>query len=256
MHHLKAVIIIPARYGSTRLPGKPLLNIGNKIMIQRVYERAKKLGYKVYVATEDERIQKAVEKFNGHVIMTPINCQNGTERCLAAWNTLSEKTKKNTNVILNIQGDEPFFPLEACQKMIQSFAQTSTDIATLISPIQTTKAIFDPHTVKVVMNKAHFAQYFSRSPIPYIMHTPKMDWLQKATFFKHIGLYAFRPSIFEQLPHLSPTTLEKVESLEQNRWLSHGYNIRLIKTSSQSLSVDTPKDWEAIKQWKDQEIEI
>ncbi len=237
---LHAIAIIPARYNAKRFPGKPLVHIGKKPMIQHVYERAKKITPHVYVATDDIRIQQAVENFKGKVIMTSPTCKNGTERCIEALNKI--ENRKNINIVLNIQGDEPIFPVSACRQMLSCFTTKKIDIATLASTINTHEEIFDPDTVKIVLNEKNFAQYFSRSPIPYIANIPQKEWLKNHNFYKHIGLYAFQKHIFTKLTHLAPTPLEKAESLEQNRWLSHGYAIKLIHTHEKSISIDTPQD--------------
>jgi 3-deoxy-manno-octulosonate cytidylyltransferase (CMP-KDO synthetase) len=236
---LSSIGIIPARYGSTRFPGKPLEMIGNKSMIQRVYERSKlsKLD-KVIVATDDVRIFDHVIGFGGEVIMTASNIGSGTERCAAAL----ENIEGEFDIVLNIQGDEPFINPALINELLLLFNKYTTQIATPCKIISKDADLMNPNIVKVVINNAKFALYFSRSPIPFIRDLSSKNQVSQHQFLAHIGIYAFRTDILEEIVKLSEHPLEKAESLEQLRWLANGYTIRLFKTSYQTISVDSPED--------------
>jgi 3-deoxy-manno-octulosonate cytidylyltransferase (CMP-KDO synthetase) len=237
---VKVLGIIPARLASTRFPAKPLVEIGGKSMIQRVYEQALKSSSlsRVLVATDHASIYDHIRSFGGEVAMTSENCINGTQRCAEAYSNLNEKF----DVIINIQGDEPFFKPESLQLVTNCFAQnTNTDIATLVKKIEQEDDIHNPTVVKVVFNKNQKALYFSRSAIPFNReNTPTQ-------YYKHIGIYAFRAEILPELVKLAPTQLETTEQLEQLRWLENGYEINLAFTTHESNSVDTPEDLEKLK---------
>ena len=226
---MKIIGIIPARYQSTRLPGKPLMCIQGKPMIQRTWEQASKCLDEVIVATDDTRISEVVEKFGGKALITSLDCKNGTERCAEVMKGMWEY-----DVIINIQGDEPFIQPEQIQALIEVFKDKKVQIATLAKSIIIQKAI-DPDTVKVVFNKNKKALYFSRSIIPF----PRVEG---GEYYKHLGIYAYRWDVLEQLAELPMTMLERTESLEQNRWLTAGYEITIVETNVDTISIDTYKD--------------
>ncbi|MFI5138714.1 MAG: 3-deoxy-manno-octulosonate cytidylyltransferase [Sphingobacteriales bacterium] len=235
--------IIPARYASTRFPGKPLVDIGGKSMIQRVYEQAKKCAHlsDVIVATDDERIYKHVHDFGGSAIITSSDHQSGTDRC-------AEVALKHPQyeVIINIQGDEPYIDPEQISKLAACFNNTGTQIATLIKKVQTEQELFNPNSPKVVVNKLSEAVYFSRSPLPHIRGQEPQNWLNCFTYFKHIGIYGYRADVLQQITKLPVSPLEKAESLEQLRWIENGYRIKVAETELETFAVDTPEDLEKL----------
>ncbi|HUX54822.1 MAG TPA: 3-deoxy-manno-octulosonate cytidylyltransferase [Williamwhitmania sp.] len=234
--------IIPARYASTRFPGKPLAMIGGKPMIQRVYEQAMKVLETVVVATDDDRIFSAVEAFGGNVVMTSVNHKSGTDRCAEAVTVLMEKDKRSFDVVLNIQGDEPFLHPEQLRKVLSCFFEKDAQIATLVKPFSPSEDIFNPNSPKVVINNNKEAIYFSRSPIPFIRGAEKEDWPMQHIFLKHIGLYGYRTEILQEITRLEQTPLELAESLEQLRWIENGYKIMVEQTHLESFGIDTPED--------------
>lgn len=237
--------IIPSRYESTRFPGKPLADICGKTMIQRVYEQAEKAMKEVWVATDDERIVDAVKKFGGNVVMTSANHRSGTDRCAEAVLKASEITGKVYDVVVNIQGDEPFMQPDQISLIMECFtASPDTEIATLIQPILKNEDIFRPVMVKVLLDHESNAIYFSRSPIPHIFGVDESKWLENYPFYGHVGLYAFRNTILQKLAKLPEGILEKVESLEQLRWLENGFKIKTNVTDSDNFGIDTPEDLE------------
>lgn len=238
--------IIPARYASTRFPGKPLVSIKGKTMIERVYNQASKVFKHVAVATDDERIEAEVIRFGGNVIMTSASHQSGTDRCYEAACKLRENMGVDLNVIVNIQGDEPFIQPVQFEKLIHCFSFPDTHIATLAKEINNAEDIKNPNHVKVVMDKNNRALYFSRSAIPYLRNRADGQWTKHHTFFTHVGIYAYRFDILKEISSLSQSSLELAESLEQLRWLENGYNIRVEKTDFESIAVDTPEDLEKI----------
>ncbi len=231
--------IIPARYASTRFPGKPLVDIGGKSMIQRVYEQAKKCAdlSEVMVATDDERIFNHVADFGGMAVMTSSNHQSGTDRCAEVALTYPQY-----DVIINIQGDEPYIDPEQISKLVGCFNATDTQIATLVKKIQTEQELFNPNSPKVLVNNQSEAIYFSRSPVPYIRGQEQQNWLQHFIYFKHIGIYGYRADILQQITKLPVSSLEKAESLEQLRWIENGYKIKVAETEFETFAVDTPED--------------
>lgn len=241
---MKAIGIIPARYASTRFPGKPLIDINGKSMIQRVYEQAsscKELS-DVYVATDDKRIFEHVNKFGGNVVMTSIEHRSGTERCHEAIKKIAEPTNKET-IIVNIQGDEPFMEPDQISLLISCFQDDNKiQIATLIKKIEQTDELFNPNIVKTIINKNDQAIYFSRQSIPHFRGEEENAWLLKFDYFKHIGIYAYRLEILKEITQLKPSPLEIAESLEQLRWLENGYNIHTKITSVENIAIDTPDD--------------
>ncbi len=239
---MKFIGIIPARYESTRFPGKPLAKIKDKPMIQWVYENVTKALSEVYVATDDDRILKAVEAFGGKVIKTLPSHQSGTDRCAEAAKILGKTI--DFNVVINIQGDEPFIKPEQIEGLKACF-KGNTEIATLVKKIDSPDELFNPNRPKVVLDQNNFALYFSRSPIPFVRGTNEKDWHIKTNFWAHIGMYAFKASVLQELTKLNRGRLELAESLEQLRWLENGYKIKTAETHSESVGIDTPEDLKA-----------
>ncbi|HJP62860.1 MAG TPA: 3-deoxy-manno-octulosonate cytidylyltransferase [Mucilaginibacter sp.] len=231
--------IIPARYASTRFPGKPLVDIAGKSMIQRVYEQSKKCALlnDVIVATDDERIYDHVIAFGGKVVMTSPDHQSGTDRS-------AEVSAKNPeyDIIINIQGDEPYINPEQISKVALCFDASDTQIATLVKKIQTDQELFNPNSPKVILNKNSEAIYFSRSPLPHIRGHEQQDWLLHFIYFKHIGIYGYRADVLQQITKLPVSSLEKAESLEQLRWVENGYRIKVTETELETYAIDTPED--------------
>ena len=241
----KVLGIIPARYESSRFPGKPLAMIGDKPMIQHVYENCRKALNYLYVATDDERIFDTVKAFGGKVVMTSKNHANGTERSAEAAMLVSSEENVNFDVIINIQGDEPFLDVNQIQDLLKAFESRDTQIATLVQKINDPEVLLDVMNVKVAVNTDFEAIYFSRHPIPFLRNVDKEKWLENHSYYKHIGIYGFRPGILLEIVKLMPSPLEKAESLEQLRWLENGYKIKCeVTESAESVSVDTPKDLE------------
>ena len=238
---MKVLGVIPARYASTRFPGKPLVDIQGKSMIQRVYEqaiKAKSLS-KVIVATDDERIFDHVKSFKGEVMMTLKVHQSGTDRCAEVINQLSLGAFE---AVVNIQGDEPFINPSQIDSVVEVLKKEQFMIATLVKRVHTEGVILNPNIVKAVFSSEGKALYFSRSPIPYLRNTPIDEWLFKGEFYKHIGLYAYKSSILKEIALLSPSRLEQLESLEQLRWLENGYAIGIAETDLETIGIDTPED--------------
>ena len=234
--------IIPARYASTRFPGKPLADLGGKPMIQRVYEQTKKALNTVVVATDDERIFDCVQSFGGEVVMTRADHKCGTDRCLEAWEKLHIAEPA---VVINIQGDEPFIQPEQIEAIKSCFDDPTTEIATLVKPFTEEDglvALENPNTPKVVMAPDGTALLFSRSVIPYLRGIDKNEWLKQHLHYKHIGMYAYRTNVLAQITQLAQTPMEKAESLEQLRWLENGYKIKVAVCHTASIGTDTPAD--------------
>lgn len=245
---MKFLGIIPARFASTRFPGKPLADINGKPMIQKVYEQASKALEQVWVATDDSRIEDCVKNFGGNVIMTSPDHQSGTDRIAEAALQISEKLNLQFDVAINIQGDEPFIQPEQINSLKNCFDNPATEIATLIKSITNPDEIFDTNKVKVIRGKDQRALYFSRSPIPFVRGDDKENWVNKHTFFKHIGMYAYRYEALMKVTKLSQSPLELSESLEQLRWLENGYWIQTETTEHESIGIDTPEDLERVKE--------
>lgn len=233
------IAIIPARYQSTRFPGKPLAMLQNKPVIQWVYENASKALDEVWVATDDERIFKAVKKFGGKVTKTAATHRSGTDRCAEAARNLSEKA--NFDVVINIQGDEPFIHASQIKQLMTCFDEKN-EIATLVKKIDNTEELFNPNRPKVVIDKEGNALYFSRSPIPFVRGEKESSWLLAASFWAHIGMYAYKREVLHEITQLQHGTLERVEALEQLRWLENGFKIKTAVTEHQSIGIDTPED--------------
>ncbi len=240
---LKILGVIPARFASSRFPGKPLVDINGKSMIQRVYEQVKqcKLLDGLLVATDDERISDHVVGFGGNVLLTSALHQSGTDRC-------AEVAKKLPlyDVIINIQGDEPFISEQQIARIIACFNTSETLIATLIKEIKTVEELENPNTPKVVINLRSEAIYFSRTPIPYMRGKAMNQWLDHTPYFKHIGIYGYRSHILQAIAQLQPSTLEKSEALEQLRWIENGYKVKVAITDVESIAIDTPEDLDKI----------
>jgi len=239
--------IIPARYASSRFPGKPLALIGNKSMIQRVYEQAGKSLDIVYVATDDKRIYDAVMGFGGRAVMTSPDHQSGTDRCAEAADLIEDGTGKKIDIVINIQGDEPFIKPEQIDLVKECFTNDNVQIATLVRIAEPGEDIFNPNQPKVILNAHGDAIYFSRAAIPFIREAEKGEWARKHTYYKHIGLYAYRKETLKQITRMSRSPLEIAESLEQNRWIENGLSIRTAITIWESLGIDTPDDLERAK---------
>lgn len=231
--------IIPARYASTRFPGKPLVDISGKTMIQRVYEQAKKCSSfaDVVVATDDDRIFDHVLGFNGKAVMTSAEHQSGTDRCAEVASKHPEY-----DIIINIQGDEPYIDPEQITKLAVCFNDPNTQIATLVKKIHSVEELHNANSPKVLINKLSEAIYFSRSPLPHIRGQEPQNWLNFYTYFKHIGIYGYRADILQQITKLPVSSLEKAESLEQLRWIENGYRIKVAETELETVAVDTPED--------------
>jgi len=244
---MKFIGIIPARFASTRFPGKPLADINGKPMIQRVYEQVSKSLDSVVVATDDYRIEEVVKSFGGKVVMTSANHQSGTDRIAEAIEIVEKETAVEFDVIINIQGDEPFIQPEQVDALKQCFDKKETQIATLIKPIEVKEDIFDINKVKVVVSDDLRAMYFSRSPIPYLRGVDENEWIDKKCHFKHIGMYAYTRSSLNEITKLPQSKLELFESLEQLRWLENNYIIQTEITHHESIGIDTPEDLERVK---------
>lgn len=235
----RAVAIIPARYGSSRLPAKPLADICGKPMIQRVYERASqaKRIARVIVATDDERISRVVEAFGGTAVMTSPDLQSGTDRIAAAARSLHD-----ADIVLNVQGDEPLIAPEMIDEGVAVVAESDALVGTLVQRLESQDELFNPNIVKAVLDNAGNCLYFSRSPIPFGRDRDQKDWLRDTMYYKHVGLYVFRREFLLQYANFAQTPLEQAEKLEQLRILEHGYRIRAAVTTYSSMPVDTEAD--------------
>lgn len=242
---MRSIAIIPARFDSTRFPGKPLVEVLGKPMIQRVYEAvsSSQLFDKVVVATDDERILDAVKSFGGEACMTKKTHPSGTDRCYEAL----QQQKESFDVLVNVQGDEPFISKQQLKLILNCFDQKETDIATLIKPISNESELQDPNRPKVVTDINGFALYFSRSVVPYSREVNIEQALKIHQFFKHIGMYAYRVDALNKITQLEPSQLEKLEGLEQLRWLENGYNIKTAISHEESYCIDTPEDLKFIQ---------
>jgi 3-deoxy-manno-octulosonate cytidylyltransferase (CMP-KDO synthetase) len=234
--------IIPARYASTRFPGKPLVLIGNKTMIQRVYEQATKSIDIVYVATDDERILESVLKFGGKAVLTSPDHLSGTDRCAEAIDKIMTETGKKIDVVVNIQGDEPFIRPEQINILKLCFNDKRVKIATLMRKAAAGEDIFNPNQPKIIIDSERNAIYFSRLAIPYVRGSEESEWSGKHVYYKHLGLYAYSTDTLKRITRLARSPLEIAESLEQNRWIENGFKIRCAVTEWESIAVDTPED--------------
>ena len=245
---LKYIAIIPARYASTRFPGKPLAMLGGKPVIQRVWEQVSSVVDAAVVATDDERIAQAVESFGGRAIMTAPNHKSGTDRCWEAYQKLGEEF----DVVIYVQGDAPFIAHSQLRAIMACFEDENTDIATMVKPFAEEdglSALENPNSPKVVLDNDSCAVYFSRSVIPYLRGVEREDWLKHHTFYKHIGMYAFRRDVLGEVTALPQSTLEKAESLEQLRWLENGYKIGVGISDVETVGIDTPEDLERAEEF-------
>ncbi|MCX7727971.1 MAG: 3-deoxy-manno-octulosonate cytidylyltransferase [Bacteroidia bacterium] len=235
--------VIPVRYQSTRFPGKPLVNVGGKSMLQRVFEQSKKctLLDKVIIATDDELIFEHAKSLGAHVVMTAAHHQSGTDRCFEAYTLLNEEF----DVVVNIQGDEPFISPEQIGLLIHSFKKHD-EIATLMIACNDAETLLNEGEVKIVLDKNNYALYFSRSVIPYLKNVPQSEWHLHHKYYRHVGMYAYRTDILESITQLPPSELEKKESLEQLRWLENGYKILCVETTHDSYCIDYPEDVERV----------
>lgn len=237
--------IIPARYQSSRFPGKPLVKIKGKPMIQWVYENTLEALPYVCVATDDDRIFDAVKAFGGEVVKTLHSHQSGTDRCAEAALKISEN--RDFDVVINIQGDEPFVKPGQIE-LIKSCFESETEIATLVKKVDSEEELFNPNRPKVVLDKNGFAMYFSRSPIPFFRGEENKNWVNKHEFWGHIGMYAFKAGVLQEITKLAQGELELAESLEQLRWLENGFKIKTAETTTATIGIDTPEDLEAALQ--------
>jgi 3-deoxy-manno-octulosonate cytidylyltransferase (CMP-KDO synthetase) len=240
--------IIPARYASSRFPGKPLVMLGNRPMIQMVYEQALKSLNLVYVATDDNRIYEKVLEFGGKAVMTSPDHLSGTDRIAEAVNHIIMETGHAIDIAVNIQGDEPFIRPEQINLLKDCFSDDTVEIATLIRKAEKGEDIFNPNQPKVIINSKGDAIYFSRAAIPYFRDAEQKDWSHKHLYYKHIGLYAYRTDTLKKITALSRSPLEIAESLEQNRWIENGYRIRTAVTKWESIGIDTPEDMEKARE--------
>lgn len=235
---MKFIGIIPARYASSRFPGKPLAMLGGKMVIERVVEQVSSILDNVYVATDDQRIYDAVTGFGGRAIMTRTDHQSGTDRIREAY----EKIGENFDVIINIQGDEPFIQRSQIKTVMDCFNDENTQIATLGKLFTTMEAVRNPNSPKIVIDNNGYALYFSRSEIPFVRNVDEKEWINKYPFMKHIGLYAYRSNVLKEITELPQSSLELAESLEQLRWLQNGYKIKVGTTDVETVGIDTPDD--------------
>lgn len=239
---MKFLGLIPARYASTRFPAKPLAMLGGMTVVERVYRQVSAVMDDVAVATDDERIEAAVKAFGGNVVMTSTEHRSGTDRCYEALTKLGEN---NFDVVLNIQGDEPFIQRSQLEAVMACFEDSATDIATLVKPFTPEdgwEALSNPNSPKVVVGSNMDALYFSRSVIPYLRGAETKEWLSRHTYYKHIGLYAYRSKVLAEITRLPQSSLELAESLEQLRWLENGYRIKVGITDVETIGIDTPED--------------
>lgn len=241
LEDMKFIGIIPARYASTRFPAKPLAMLGGKPVIERVYEQVAGVLDDAYVATDDERIEAAVKDFGGKVVMTSIHHKSGTDRCYEAYTKIGQ----GYDVVVNIQGDEPFIQPQQLLEVKRCFDDASTQIATLVKPFSPNdglQTLENPNSPKVVVDGSMHALYFSRSVIPYLRNVPHEEWLSHHTYYKHIGLYAYRAEVLAQITSLPQSPLELAESLEQLRWLENGFTIKVGISEIETIGIDTPAD--------------
>ena len=242
---MKFMAIIPARYASTRFPGKPLAVLGGKTVIQRVYEQVSSVLSDVYVATDDQRIYDCVEGFGGKAVMTREDHKSGTDRIEEAV----EKIGTDADVIINVQGDEPFIQPSQVETLMHLFDASETQIGTLGKLFESMEAVENPNSPKIVTDNRGFALYFSRSIIPYIRGKERNDWFGQYPFLKHLGIYAYRREVLAEVTRLPQSSLEKAESLEQLRWLQNGYRIRVGLTDVETIGIDTPEDLQRAEQF-------
>ena len=242
---MKFIGIIPARYASTRFPGKPLALLGGKPVIQHVYEKVAAVLEAAYVATDNERIYDVVKSFGGQVVMTRTDHKSGTDRIEEAI----EKIGGEWDVVVNVQGDEPFVAKSQLDTICHCFDDPTTQIATLGKPFESMEAVQNPNSPKIVVDNMGFAMYFSRSVIPYVRGKEKSSWLTHYPFLKHLGIYAYRKDVLRQITQLPQSSLEIAESLEQLRWLQNGFKIKVGTTDVETVGIDTPQDLERAEEF-------
>lgn len=242
---MKFIGIIPARYASTRFLGKPLALLGGKPVIQHVYEKVAAVLEAAYVATDDERIYDVVKSFGGQVVMTRTDHKSGTDRIEEAI----EKIGGEWDVVVNVQGDEPFVAKSQLDTICHCFDDPTTQIATLGKPFESMEAVQNPNSPKIVVDNMGFAMYFSRSVIPYVRGKEKSSWLTHYPFLKHLGIYAYRKDVLRQVTQLPQSSLEIAESLEQLRWLQNGFKIKVGTTDVETVGIDTPQDLERAEEF-------
>lgn len=242
---MKFIGIIPARYASTRFPGKPLALLGGKPVIQHVYEKVAAVLEAAYVATDDERIYDIVKSFGGQVVMTRTDHKSGTDRIEEAI----EKIGGEWDVVVNVQGDEPFVAKNQLDTICHCFDDPTTQIATLGKPFESMEAVQNPNSPKIVVDNMGFAMYFSRSVIPYVRGKEMSSWLTHYPFLKHLGIYAYRKDVLRQVTQLPQSSLEIAESLEQLRWLQNGFKIKVGTTDVETVGIDTPQDLERAEEF-------
>lgn len=242
---MKFIGIIPARYASTRFPGKPLALLGGKPVIQHVYEKVAAVLEAAYVATDDERIYDAVKSFGGQAVMTRTDHKSGTDRIEEAI----EKIGGEWDVVVNVQGDEPFMAKSQLDTICHCFDDPTTQIATLGKPFESMEAVQNPNSPKIVVDNMGFAMYFSRSVIPYVRGKEESSWLTHYPFLKHLGIYAYRKDVLRQVTQLPQSSLEIAESLEQLRWLQNGFKIKVGTTDVETVGIDTPQDLERAEEF-------
>lgn len=251
---MKYIGIIPARYASTRFPAKPLAMLGGKTVIERVYEQVAGVLDDAWVATDDTRIADVVRAFGGQVVMTSVHHKSGTDRCREAFENIGQPF----DVVVNIQGDEPFIQPSQLETVKACFEDPATEIATLVKPFAPTdglEALENPNSPKVVVDAQMNALYFSRSVIPYLRNVQRSEWLTRHTFYKHIGLYAYRSEVLKAITSLPQSPLELAESLEQLRWLENGYTIKVGITQVETIGIDTPQDLERAERFLKERVQ-
>lgn len=242
---MKFIGIIPARYASTRFPGKPLALLGGKPVIQHVYEKVAAVLEAAYVATDDKRIYDVVKSFGGQVVMTRTDHKSGTDRIEEAI----EKIGGEWDVVVNVQGDEPFVAKSQLDTICHCFDDPTTQIATLGKPFESMEAVQNPNSPKIIVDNMGFAMYFSRSVIPYVRGKEMSSWLTHYPFLKHLGIYAYRKDVLRQVTQLPQSSLEIAESLEQLRWLQNGFKIKVGTTDVETVGIDTPQDLERAEEF-------
>lgn len=247
---MNILVVIPARFASTRFPGKPLALLGGKPIVEWVWNCVSGMSTltDAVVATDDQRIVSAVESFGGRAMMTSSEHRSGTDRCGEVLRKM-EAEGKHYDVVINVQGDEPFTKQSQLQHLIDCFGNADTQIATLKTAIRSTEELESANNVKVICNPQGKAIYFSRQPIPYLRGVEKDEWLGHRSYFKHVGIYAFRAEALKEVVKLAPSALEVSESLEQLRWLENGYTIEVRETEQANIGIDTPEDLEKAEQY-------
>lgn len=235
---MKFIGIIPARYASTRFPGKPLALLGGEYVIKRVYDIVARTLDEAYVATDDQRIFDAVASFGGKAVMTRTDHKSGTDRIEEAV----EKIGTDCDVVVNIQGDEPFIHPSQIEAVCKCFDDPLTQIATIGKPFTSMDAVENPNSPKIVMDNNNNAMYFSRSVIPFVRGKEREEWIDNYPFLKHLGIYAYRKDVLKQITQLPQSSLEKAESLEQLRWLQNGFRVKVGITNIETIGIDTPED--------------